>query len=370
MSCFEEIAHATLLPIQPLNPNTSPLTKGESQALVTVALRPPKVVYEHSENASYFSSNITVQFSKGLVCDGKRMLRLHSKAQSEGHVETGPIWALSESSCARITLPKNDGDVSVGYGPQATIQINLIERAYSDFFDFAAVVKDAFLNGRTYYKRIRGMVAFTPPCSRLHPGAINYLARLRDSMNLHIYGSCLATHTLDRGRKLNDNQRARLANRFHFVLVWEEHADVEGYVSEEFFKALAYSAVPVIWGPTDVERFLPAANSFVFVREYLDNPQGLAEALKVISSNVTIWRDMMSWRNANTGWELKEPFLKMWDWSLKSSICSVCGQVAKTIGAERLAARQPLVNDRSAMYDFILKHAYLETRNLLSNITA
>ncbi|KAJ3215109.1 putative glycoprotein 3-alpha-L-fucosyltransferase [Dinochytrium kinnereticum] len=349
---FNDAAHAKLYPSQPLSAHASSsiMPSSRDKIRVTMMLKPPKVTYEHPNDATYMSESVTIPFDTGMICGGRNFLRL-----PDGNT------SFHTPEVCNQDRPQHHGDIEVGFSGRSDVPINLIDRVYSDFFDFASIVRETQMSGRSYYKRIRGMIAFTPPCSRLHPGAINFLTKLRAQMSLHIYGSCLATHTLENGKKLNENQKVRMTTRYLFHLVWEEHADVEGYVSENFFKSLAYSSVPVIWGPRDLERFIPANNSHFSIRGTETSPDRLVRQLQNTARNSTQWLDMMSWRNAKTGSELRGEFLRLWEWTATRSVCRVCEEVAKRVGGDA-AFRAPLVEDRSGLQELIRLHALLETR--------
>ncbi|KAJ3112064.1 serine/threonine protein kinase, CMGC, CDC2/CDK sub [Phlyctochytrium bullatum] len=347
---------------------------------VVVAARPARVVYHHPSNASYFDPNVVIPFSTGMVCGNRlrRVLEAPTNATT-GIDPPAPRRALAEwDKEGETVLPCSDmtgwahprkSQLTVGFGRTADVPILFIDRVYADFWDFGSIVKETQMSGRTFYKRIRGVVAFTPACTRLHPGAINFLARLIRVMNVHVYGHCLTTHRLDKGQKLTEQFRVRTAARYLFVLVWEENGDVEGYLSEEYYKALAYSAVPVIWGPEDLEKYFPADEAHIPVRRYIDHVEDLATTLQGIAKNASRWEDMMSWRNAKSGSELREGFPYLWERAATRMHCRICEGVAKRVPRLEDGARRatPLVDDRSMLNDLILKHANIDNRMVNSD---
>ncbi|KAJ3405901.1 4-alpha-L-fucosyltransferase [Chytridiales sp. JEL 0842] len=321
---LQRISRARLYPNTiPVNPQTlKEAQQDRKDATVAVQgviiTRQSPVTYTYTGQETYFSSSESIPFHTGY------------KPNPMNFYNTAATSAESETNYTYI-----HPTLVVGYTPHSHIRINHISATYSDYKDFLNRVhtESSSSISKTWDRRRPFPIAFTPPCNQLHPGAINFLTRLIELTKMHVYGGCLANKEIEKGQVLNDNKKQRMASAYRFVLVWEPVGDVEGYVSETFYKALAYSALPIVWGAKDVEDFVPTWDGVVYVRDFvqgLDGPERLASHLESIGGNETEWMRRMSWRvsrrfSANSG------FLRLWSWSLPQAVCKICAGVTEII---------------------------------------
>ncbi|MFB6176357.1 MAG: glycosyltransferase family 10 domain-containing protein [Halobaculum sp.] len=85
-------------------------------------------------------------------------------------------------------------------------------------------------------------------------------------------------------------QKAAVYSRHKFALVFENQTGIDGWVSEKLFDAFASGAVPVYWGASNVEEYIPS-ETFVDYREFA-TPQALHDHLTSMSrSQYEAYRD-------------------------------------------------------------------------------
>lgn len=74
----------------------------------------------------------------------------------------------------------------------------------------------------------------------------------------------LTTHPTYRGEALNKND---LLKQYRFCICWENTHTVKGYITEKIFDCFAAGCVPIYWGPSNVETYIPK-NCFIDYRNF------------------------------------------------------------------------------------------------------
>jgi hypothetical protein len=320
-----KVANARIYPnIIPVTPETDDTArrdtpKNHNVIQGIIVTRHDPVVYNHTGREPYFSTSTTIPFKTGL---------------RSNQMKTIMDEAASTKTHSNETYIKPD--LIIGYGSQAHVRLNVITNAYSSYRDFLHKVhiESTSTSSRSWERRWINPVAFTPPCDHLHPGAINYLSRLVELSKMHVFGGCLANRKIEQGQVLNDNKKARIAQQYRFAIIWDPISDVEGYASEPILKSLAYNVIPVLWGPPDIENFVPMDSSVVYMKDFINSPEKLAQHLDKVGSNEKEWKRMMAWRTSFSI-NVKRDFLQLWQWSLTQSVCRVCDKIAANSKRQR-----------------------------------
>ncbi|KAJ3091446.1 hypothetical protein HK102_000522 [Quaeritorhiza haematococci] len=294
---------------------------------------------------------------------------------------------LSSSSVSANNSPPGDATI-VGFGPNAHVPMNFIYNAFRDVEDFADEVRANHFGGKPWDRKWL-IAAFLSPsaCEEMHPSQRAYLKALIELTGMHVYQApCFANRvfhtetghieTVEPPLKANDggtsneypplkeSHKVQLSKSYRFILIWEPRADVEGYVTEQVFRSLAYNAVPVIWGPPDLRKLLPVEDCVIVIRDFLQpttNPvnsstgkekkkrkfgndsaesgssvEALANRLKEIGGDAKSWNAWMSWKEFVSAdpesTALAQSFKDLWSWSADQAVCGVCAKVAEMRG--------------------------------------
>ena len=98
-------------------------------------------------------------------------------------------------------------------------------------------------------------------------------------MSIHSFGKCLHNaYDIDNGQQRKWKNKIRLLAGFKFVLVFENDNRFRDWVTEKLYHAFLAGAVPVYWGASNIEEYLPGNHSAVLARDF-DTPRALAEYL-------------------------------------------------------------------------------------------
>ena len=123
-------------------------------------------------------------------------------------------------------------------------------------------------------------------------GRTKYLEELMNHLDVHSYGSVLRNRRLakDRGRET----KLDTISRYRFTLAFE-NAVAEDYVTEKLYDPLIAGSVPVYYGAPNVERFVPAPDAYIDVREYR-SPVALAERLSSLAADEDAYAHFLDWK--------------------------------------------------------------------------
>lgn len=155
---------------------------------------------------------------------------------------------------------------------------------------------------KTYQK---AMASWSPPDPSEHHGVAmflshcrevewryNYIKKLMRRVRVDMHGACFhnVAGVPDRDEKQYDREASFIAKvkRYRAVLVFENHRQ-ESYISEKIFLALsANGVIPIYYGAPDVHMWLPGNHTYVDATQY-DTPEALADYIKLILSNDTVY---------------------------------------------------------------------------------
>lgn len=79
------------------------------------------------------------------------------------------------------------------------------------------------------------------------------------------------------------DDKIKLLSNFKYCLCFENLTDVNGYITEKIFDCLKAKCVPVYWGASDIEKYIPK-NCFIDFRDFKDY-QKLLDYLNSISED-------------------------------------------------------------------------------------
>jgi len=119
-----------------------------------------------------------------------------------------------------------------------------------------------------------------------------YVSRLKDHIDIDIYGACSTKKCPDRVPCYN-----MLAKDYKFYLAFE-NSFCRDYVTEKFFNSLRYSIVPIVLGGANYSSFI-SNNSFINIADF-KSPRQLAEYLNWLDKNMTAYESYFSWRKKRT----------------------------------------------------------------------
>lgn len=80
------------------------------------------------------------------------------------------------------------------------------------------------------------------------------------------------------------DNKIKLLSNFKYCLCFENLTDVNGYITEKIFDCLKAKCIPVYWGATDIEKYIPE-NCFIDYRRF-ENYQKLLDYLNSIDEKV------------------------------------------------------------------------------------
>jgi hypothetical protein len=229
----------------------------------------------------------------------------------------------------------SESDIVVSF-EESAIPYNFVTKAFQNYYEFSEMARKAKMEGSGASKR-RFMVSFLPECQHLPPAHVNYLSRLKHLIQIDYYGGCNAWNPVDDSKKQTIWDRIRISHQYRFVLVWEPRLDVTNYISEAFYESLVFDALPVVMGATSLDAYLPADNSAVNARPFLNSALELVDFLQEITDEA--WELRTNWKLLVS--ERKASFSNLWNWDLDSIVCRICHY-----------SRYPNMTDPSAAFKF------------------
>ena len=252
---------------------------------------------------------------------------LEEKIKMRVYEHDAELFNNPNTGAARLNLldmasneVNNKTALSIGFGKSADISINFIHTIYRDLIDFKQHVNHYMSEKAPFYTdRQEKMITFLPACSALHKTHIQYLQALISMDYLFVHDGCLSKkHPIP--MSIADEKRHQIVKEYRYLLVWEPHFEVEGYVSENFFRYLSYNTLLVVLGPKDLSTFLPEKNSIVDVRNVSGSPKRLVDQLGRMNTND--WKRMIAWK---TGPKVSnEKFKALWGNSAENLVCRIC----------------------------------------------
>ncbi|XP_067119311.1 glycoprotein 3-alpha-L-fucosyltransferase A-like [Centruroides vittatus] len=168
---------------------------------------------------------------------------------------------------------RSDSDVQVKYGEVCQLPPEEWE------------VKD-----ENYLRNKSGEVLwFVSHCSTAN-NRNDYVKQLSKYIRVDIYGKC---GTLKCGPTQSAKCYEDILKRYKFYLSFE-NANCKEYVTEKLFNVLNYDILPVVMGSADYEAITPP-NSVISAMDF-PNPADLAQFLKTVGSNRTLYNSYFEWK--------------------------------------------------------------------------
>ncbi|MEE6459963.1 hypothetical protein FKM82_000804 [Ascaphus truei] len=126
----------------------------------------------------------------------------------------------------------------------------------------------------------------------------SYVQELMNYIAVDSYGECL--HNRDLPQQLNnpssmdDKQFYSILAQYKFILAFE-NAVCEDYITEKLWRPLKLGAVPVYYGATNIDEWLPSNKSAIIVNRFA-HPKDLAEYIKELDKNDTLYMEFLEWK--------------------------------------------------------------------------
>eukprot|EP01114_Cavostelium_apophysatum_P018861 TRINITY_DN5928_c0_g1_i1.p1 TRINITY_DN5928_c0_g1~~TRINITY_DN5928_c0_g1_i1.p1 ORF type:complete len:416 (-),score=81.65 TRINITY_DN5928_c0_g1_i1:15-1262(-) len=139
---------------------------------------------------------------------------------------------------------------------------------------------------------------------------IDYVEELMKHMQVDSYGQCLHTRDsieieTENGQKKTIQPTGRMEYMsednwemyriYKFYLAFE-NVNCLDYVTEKFWRPLIHGSVPVVFGAPNIDDFAPAPHSIIKVSDFA-TPKDLADYLKMLDANETLYNEYHAWRN-------------------------------------------------------------------------
>ena len=135
------------------------------------------------------------------------------------------------------------------------------------------------------------MVAWLVSNCRTSSRREEYVRQLQKYIPIDIYGKCgnLTTDT-----NSANGFRDQIAKKYMFYIAFE-NSDCDDYISEKFWNSLHIGIIPIVRGQRARYKALAPPNSYINADSFL-TPELLADHLKAISTNSTLFHRYHQWR--------------------------------------------------------------------------
>lgn len=411
--------------------DTERVEKGENNGPLKVFIEPRPADYKFQHNnEDYDVVLLSNQPGNKMAKDGSSLYDLSAHLlENNNKGNTNKAHSLSSSSSSqKPAIIASYSSLKSHVNHNKMIPFNLIANAYRDPTDFISRIHDTYTipsaHAPHYSKKTAGiMIAFLPDCSKLPPAHIAYIKALKQVLDeiagkgggvgggggigLFIHSGCLSKGNQPATPSMPDDKRIKLVAGYKFVLVWDARmGDVgRGYVSEAYFRALAYDAVVVVLGSDEdiVRPVMISTEQTIRVTTTTTNggghdndnddvvlvidptgvynrkPEALGRKIWSIASSQDAWEGMMQWKRIQStrkssssssshmsqGGEAvaadinpSPQFRRLWKQSIESLVCRICDQVLLHSGA--YGDGDHLEEDRKEFYPFDMDE-YLES---------
>lgn len=125
-----------------------------------------------------------------------------------------------------------------------------------------------------------------------------YIQELMKYVPVDSYGECL--HNRDLPPQVNnpsfmdDTQFYQILAQYKFILAFE-NAVCEDYITEKLWRPLKLGCVPVYYGATNIEDWLPGNKSAVIVDRF-SHPRELAQYINQLDRNDSLYMEYLEWK--------------------------------------------------------------------------
>ena len=116
---------------------------------------------------------------------------------------------------------------------------------------------------------------------------LEYIKELKKFVPVQLFGSC--------GDSCPESSdcREHIGRNFKFFFAFENSV-CKDYITEKFFLMLRYDIIPVVVGGGNYTRFVPKS-AFINAMNFA-SPKHLAEYLKLVDSNITLFNSFFKWK--------------------------------------------------------------------------
>ena len=121
-----------------------------------------------------------------------------------------------------------------------------------------------------------------------------YVRELMKYIDVHKYG-CGGNHSCPKSQFTRCDQMMNITYKFYLSF---ENSLCEDYITEKAYRILKLNVVPVVLGYSKYSDMLPP-HSFIDVHDY-KSPKELAEYLKMLNKNDTLYNEYFRWRETYT----------------------------------------------------------------------
>lgn len=123
----------------------------------------------------------------------------------------------------------------------------------------------------------------------------SYMAKLMEAIPFHSYGACHQNIREPHKTTLSKAEsKASLAEQYYFVFA-PENSDRPSYVTEKVYAILASGSVPIYFGATNVDRFIPHPSAIIKARDFA-SPEDLATYLQKVASDEKEYAKLFEWK--------------------------------------------------------------------------
>ncbi|XP_063309350.1 alpha-(1,3)-fucosyltransferase 10 [Pelobates fuscus] len=126
----------------------------------------------------------------------------------------------------------------------------------------------------------------------------SYVGELMKFIAVDSYGDCLHNRDLpdqvNNPSSMDDAQFYRILAQYKFILAFE-NAVCDDYITEKLWRPLKLGVVPVYYGAPNVMDWLPSNKSAIVANRFF-SPRELAEHIKQMDTNDTLYMEYLEWK--------------------------------------------------------------------------
>ena len=204
------------------------------------------------------------------------------------------IWVLygAESPAYFPVDPKFNGAINLTFTYRTDADVNFIYGRVRKRKAKERIVPATLPNVYTSLNNSKLVVWLISNC-KSKSRRRDYAFELQKHISVDVYGRCsnqsCGNKRTTEGQKLCE----RTIRDYLFYLAFENSLCAD-YVTEKAYRALYHGLIPVVLGHSNYTKFLPP-NSYIDVRDFR-SPKELADHLKDISTNDSLYQKYTSWR--------------------------------------------------------------------------
>lgn len=173
-------------------------------------------------------------------------------------------------------------DIAMTYNIDSNVPVSYMERTFWDQITSLPIPSEEEW-------RARGNIVWVS--SNCVPERMAKMEQLMSLVHIDARGTCLNNGPKFEGSHFDLPSYYR---QYKVVITFEKVWD-QDYVTEKFWYLFTGGAVGVYFGPETAFFYAPAANSFIFARDFT-TPQGLADKLKALTTDYQHWLHHVEWR--------------------------------------------------------------------------